>query len=148
MTVKRIIERGPERNPNPILPAYSDTDSDEDPHHPPSCPSPPLLAMWPPNTLVRASEKLINLFQLLPEEHRPQASQTFFKYSTICNLMSTYIMTFKHRLFDLRDIRTIRCQEDPIGLTFNRTKIRRWEISRLIRSQLAIVAATDPIGQQ
>jgi len=62
--------------------------------------------------------------------------QTIFTYEEITRLLSAYILSKKHLIFDKRNIKLALVENDPLGKAFGVTAFHRCQVNALLRTQL------------
>ena len=93
----------------------------------------------PPNKPIRLSErfKLKPLFlDVLRTLDTVENDREIFMYEELSKFLSQYILNHKQTFFDLRNIKAVVCDGDPLGVAFNVRAFHRTQVMTLLRLML------------
>ena len=93
----------------------------------------------PPNMPIRLSErfKLKPLFlDVLRTLDTVENDREIFMYEELSKFLSQYILNHKQTFFDLRNIKAVVCDGDPLGVAFNVRAFHRTQVMTLLRLML------------
>ena len=103
-----------------------------------------------PDTAQRSHEETIQ-YELKPALRRVfekvetfNRSKTTFSYSEIATALSTYIIKYKDKLIDPRNIYVIFAAADPLGEAFQVKTFHRSQVQALLRKALMPIHPTHP----
>ena len=93
----------------------------------------------PPNRPIRLNErfKLKPLFlNVLRTLDTVESNREIFMYEELSKFLSQYIIKHKQKFFDLRNIKAVVCDDDPLGAAFNVRAFHRTQVMTLLRLML------------
>lgn len=88
------------------------------------------------NSRFRLKPDFLKVVRLVPNLSPEDKIKTIFSYEEVTLLLSKYILSRKHQIFDPRNIKLAIVTNDPLGVAFGVKAFHRCQVNSLLRSQL------------
>jgi len=88
------------------------------------------------NSRFRLKPDFLKVVRMVPDLSSEDKIKTIFSYEEVTLLLSKYILSRKHQMFDHRNIKLAIVANDPLGVAFGVKAFHRCQVNSLLRSQL------------